>query len=233
MLNLYRRKPNTSQVAELLALRMKLFATQDLEILVKSMNKQEQGSPPGLFIVAAAYELMQGNQTEAIAELQQATQPGYSAWWRLAAWHQLRQLGVQIPEAQDKIVRALVLEYPVKDRRVILAAYADHSARYLDGSGRLFSWDQPDSNAAQLIDEFMTSGQAILQHAPLWNKPEPGPPAGSNTRLSILTDAGLHFSQGPAKILSKDPLSGKIVQCANTLIAKINSDLNYVPKRLI
>ena len=48
-----------------------------------------------------------------------------------------------------------------------------------------------------------------------------------------VTDAGLHFSQGPAKILSKDPLSGKIVQCANTLIAKINSDLNYVPKRLI
>ena len=225
MLKLFSRKPSADQVAEQLSLRLKLFAMQDLETLVKGLEVKERESPPGLFFVAAAYRLLLGQQAEAVAELQQATQPGFSTWWRLAAWHQLRELGIQPPETQVKIVRAMVLEYPLKDRRAILAAYAGCSASYLDVSGRLFSWEEPDPSTLKLIDEFLGSGQPILQRTQLWIKPEPGPPPSGSTRLSILTDAGLHFDQGPAQKLSKDPLSGKVVHQANALIASLNKDL--------
>jgi len=80
-------------------------------------------------------------------------------------------------------VRAMVLEYPLKDRRAILAAYAGCSASYLDVSGRLFSWEEPDPSTLKLIDEFWAVGN---QSCSVHN-------SGSNPSLARRREAPLAY----------------------------------------
>jgi hypothetical protein len=100
----------------------------------------------------------------------------------------------------------------VEDGLDVLAAYDDHTARYFNFSGSMILWDTPDAEMNKLIDNLLASGKPILKRAQPWNKPEPGPPPPGFTRISLLTDFGLHFGQGPNKIFTRDALAGPPLQ---------------------
>jgi hypothetical protein len=209
VLNILRRKPQAKIDPAMLALRAKLFAMDDLETLVSGLDSESRQVPPWSSFTSANKKLKAGQKEAAIADLQQVIAvTGLETRVHLLAWHNLRALGVQPPAAQSKLVRGMVIETPVQDGLDVLAAYSDHTARYFNFSGSMIIWDTPEPEMDKLIDNFLASGRPILKKAQPWNKPEPGPPAPGYTRISLLTDSGLHFGQAPGKIFSRDALAG-------------------------
>ena len=218
MFNLFRRKSLPEQAPELLALRSKLFAMDDLESVVNGLAAEIRSSPPWTLFVSAHQQLKAGRIEAAIADLHKViAMTGLETRVYLLAWHNLRALGSMPPAAQSHQVRGMVIETPVKDGRDILAVYADHSARYFNFSGRSVIWDVQDELINGLIDTLLQNGRPVLKKAQPWKKPEPGPPAPGLTRISVLTDFGLHFGQGPHKLLAGDALGGPPLKAAAAL----------------
>ncbi len=218
MFNLFRRKSLSEGAPELLALRTALFAMDDLESLVGGLTADNLAVSPWSYFASAYAQLKAKKKDAAIAELRQALAiPGLETRIYLLAWHNLRTLGVMPLAAQSHQVRGVIIEAPLKDGREILAAYADHRARYFNFSGRSLIWEEQDETIGGLIDGLLSSTRPILKKAQPWKKPEPGPPAPGLTRISILTDFGLHFGQGPQKMLAKDALGGQPLKAAAAL----------------
>lgn len=208
MFNFLRRK-DAPPPEHWLALRRKLFAMDDLDTLVAGLAPEGKALLPWTLFVSANEKRKSGQSDAAIADLQAVIAlPDQETRVYLWAWHNLRALGVSPPAAQNHQVRGLVIETPAKNRREILAAYADYSARYFNYTGSILVWQQSDPLVNELIDKLLVSARPVLKKAQPWNKPEPGPPAPGLTRISILTDFGLHFGQGPYKALARDNLGG-------------------------
>ena len=219
MLNFLRRKPQVKIDPALLALRARLFAMEPLEALVSGLDAESRQAPPWSLFVSAQQKAKSGQKEAAIADLQQViTAPGLERRVYLLAWHNLRALGVQPPDSQAGQVRGMVIETPVEDGLDVLAAYDDHTARYFNFSGSMILWDVPVPEINKLIDNLLASGKPILKRAQPWNKPEPGPPPPGFTRISLLTDSGLHFGQAPVKIFTRDALAGPPLQHGSALM---------------
>lgn len=218
MWNLFRKKTIPPPSQALLELRARLFAMDDLDALVNHLTEAAQGAPPWAYFVAARSHRQAGQLDQAVAALHQVLEyPDLESRVYLWAWHNLRSLGLAPPPEQAHQVRGMVVEIPYKEGRDVLAAYADHQARYLDRSGGVILWDAADEKIGRLIDALLESGGPVLQRAQAWDQPEPGPPPPGYTRISILTDAGLHFGQGPYWALSRDALGGPPLAAAERL----------------
>jgi tetratricopeptide (TPR) repeat protein len=218
MWNLFRKKTIPPPSQALLDLRARLFAMDDLDELVNGLSEAAKLTPPWSYFVAARSHRQAGQLDQAVAALQQVLEsPKLESRVYLWAWYNLRSLGLNPPPDQAYQVRGMVVEIPHPQGRDVLAAYADHQARYLDRSGGVIFWDAQDAQIDDLIDALLESGGPALERAQAWNKPEPGPPPPGFTRISILTDAGLHFGQGPYWALSRDALGGPPLAAAERL----------------
>lgn len=223
MLNFLHRKPPPNQIQELLASRSKLFGMDELPEVVKGLSIDERQTQPWNLFVSAAQALANDDPQSAITCLQQASEMEKTQTRAsLAAWHNLRILGVLPGEGQAKQVSAIVLETPMKNELSILAVYADHTLFHVASNSPLLAWHGADLELSTLMDELLASGRPLLERAHPWNKPEPGPPPPGFARLSILTAAGLHFGQGPLKFLVKDKFGGGVITRANAVIRRLN-----------
>ncbi len=218
MWNLFRKKTIPPPSQALLELRARLFAMDDLADLVQGLTEAARETPPWSLFASALGHRQDGKTSQAIADLQQVlATPELESRIYLWAWHNLRSLGLTPPPEQAHQVRGMVVEIPHPEGRDVLAAYADHHARYLDRSGGVIFWDAADEPIDRLIGALLETGGPVLQRAQAWDKPEPGPPPPGFTRISILTDAGLHFGQGPYWALSRDALGGPPLAAAERL----------------
>ncbi|HEX8891356.1 MAG TPA: hypothetical protein VF779_19565, partial [Pyrinomonadaceae bacterium] len=64
----------------------------------------------------------------------------------LQAWHFLRELGEQPSAAAAKQLYGVVVEVSMDEGLDIVAAYADHTARYFNYSGAAIIWERPDTS---------------------------------------------------------------------------------------
>jgi len=139
----------------------------------------------------------------------------------LQAWHFLRQLGVNPPPEKTKIVYGVVVEVALKGGADIVAAYSDHTARYLNYSGAAIIWEHPDTSLDAEIDALLKAGQAVANVIGPWEQARPPAPQGENVRLNMLTPGGLHFGYGSFKSLYEEPMGRSIIDPATRLMQSL------------
>ena len=119
--------------------------------------------------------------------------PGLDSRHYLEAWFGLRTLGERAPAT----LYGVVLDVPVDGGVDTLAAYPDHSARYLNHSGAAIVWDRTDPAIAGHIDAVLQAAAPLLGLAGVWEGERP-PLRTGLARVSLLCADGLHFGEGPA-----------------------------------
>jgi hypothetical protein len=149
--------------------------------------------------------------------------PGLEARHYLQAWHFLRQHGVNPPPEKAKTVYGVVVEVALKGGVDILAAYTDHTARYLNYSGAGVIWEHPDTSLDAEIAALLQAGQAVANVIGPWEQARPPAPEDDNVRLNMLTPSGLHFGYGSFKSLYEEPMGRSIIDPATRLMQSLTA----------
>ena len=136
----------------------------------------------------------------------------------IQAWHFLRSLGVNPPADIAKEVYGVIVEVTIKQGVDIVAAYADHTARYFNYSGAAVIWEHPDDSLKGEIETLLDAGKNIIQNIGPWENERPGVPPKGQARISMLTPGGLHFGQAPFNALANDEMGGPIIKAATDLM---------------
>jgi len=181
-------------------------------------GKPSSGEPWDAF-VAAREDLASGREAQAIERLEAIVEtPGLESRHTLQAWHFLRQLGVAPPDGEAKGVYGVVVEVTLEEGTDIVAAYADHTARYFNYSGAGVIWEGPDDSLDAAIDDLLGAGERIIQRIGPWDEARPPVPPRGQARVSMLTPSGLHFGQAPFDVLMRDEMGGPILAAATRLM---------------
>lgn len=194
-------------------LRDTLFGDMPLADWAKRDNA---GSPWSEF--AEAHRHLQAQDIPAATTLLQqiTTTPNLEPRHYLQAWHELRRLGKR--PAQPKQLLGVVVEVAMDTGLDILAAYADHSARYFNYSGAAVIWEHPDPSLDGHIDRLLDTANRILFQTGVWEGPRPPAPPTGQARISMLAPGGLFFGQAPLETLASDPLAGPAITAATHLM---------------
>jgi hypothetical protein len=148
--------------------------------------------------------------------------PGLESRHYLQAWHYLRDLGVQAPIQIQKELLGVVVEVGMKDGLDLLAAYADHHARYFNYSGKAVIWERPDDTLDPTINRlFSACHNALNSIGGPWENEKPPAPGFGNARINLLTPSGLYVGQGPFQALMKDRLGGPVLVAATELTLQL------------
>jgi hypothetical protein len=189
------------------------------------------GWPPGApdsfpwtAFAAARSHLAEGSPADAIASWREVlAHPGLESRHYLQAWHFLRQHGQPPPTETAKQVLGVVVEVGMPQGLDILAAYADHSARYYNFSGAGVVWERLDGSLDPLIDQLLSAGAKVAARIGPWEQARPPAPGAGEVRLSFLTPSGLHFGQGSMDKFQSDPLAGMVLQAAMPLLKALTA----------
>lgn len=199
-------------------LRELLFADKPLE-LWRPANDAAARSEPWATFEAARRALARDDRTSAVSALKRlAYAPGMESRQQLQTWHFLRSLGVAPPPQHEKLALGVVLEVHLEGGLDSLAGYADHSARYINFSGRTIVWDAPKPAMNQLIDRLLFVGRHIAQAIGPWLEPRRGTPPPGYVRINVLTPSGLHFGEGPMSLLTNDSMGGPAISAGIDLM---------------
>lgn len=141
----------------------------------------------------------------------------------LQAWHFLREHGRPAPLEVAKQVLGVVVEVGMAEGTDLLAAYADHTARYYNFSGAGAVWERPNDSLDAAIDRLLAAGTAVAAVTGPWDGPRPPVPPAGQVRMWFLTPGGPHFGQGPMDQLQQDELAGSVIQAAMPLLRALTS----------
>ena len=167
----------------------------------------------------AKFQWENGQKKEAIAALNRVIEmPSLESRHYLQAWHFLRQLGQYPPEEKAKKVLGIVVEVPMQGDWDLLAAYADHSARYYNFAGGGIIMDAPDEEIVGIIDNLLKAATVVVSIIGPWGKSRPPAPPAGYLRLNFLTPSGLHFGQGPFDVMCREPLAEPVFILATALM---------------
>jgi hypothetical protein len=159
-----------------------------------------------------------GDTAGAATVLQQIlAMPDLESRHSLQAWHELRGLGVE-PGAEAKTLLGVVVEVALDEGLDLVAAYADHSARYINYSGAAVVWERADRSLDRAIDDLLAAAGVILEQIGPWEGPRPEPPPSGQARLCMLAPGGLFFGQAPLQALMTDSLAGPAMTAATRLM---------------
>jgi hypothetical protein len=174
---------------------------------------------PWTAFVEARARIAKGDRAGAIERWKAvADHEGLESRQYLQAWTFLRQQGVQPPAEIATRVLGTVLEVGMREGLDVLAAYEDHTARYLNHSGAAVIWEHPDDSLDPLIDELLRASASVVARIGPWKEARRPPPARDDVRMSFLTPSGLHFGEGPFALLSEDAMGSPVIQRATALM---------------
>lgn len=178
----------------------------------------ETSSSPWVEFHAAQQKLDVGDTAGATKHLHEIVgMHGLEPRHTLQAWTELRRLGVS-PESDARQLLGVVIEVALDEGLDMLAAYVDHSARYINYSGAAVLWDHADPSLDDAIDELLDAARAILQQIGPWEGPRPPAPPTGQARISMLAPGGLFFGQAPLQTLMTDPLAAPAMNAALKLM---------------
>jgi hypothetical protein len=204
-------------------MRDTLFGDMPIDA-VSPPSEEAESLEPLLSFADARNALAAGRKSEAIDSWRRITaMEGLESRRYLQAWHFLRGQGVKPPENQPKELLGVVVEVPMEDGLDLLAAYADHTARFWSYSGSGVIWEHPAKLLDPLIDALLDAGNTILQEIGSWDGPRPPAPPQGQVRLNLLSPSGLHFAQGTFDQLTADPKGKIAVAAAIALMQKMGA----------
>lgn len=137
---------------------------------------------------------------------------------QLQAWHALRHLGIAPNPPQSKQVLDVVLEVALEEGLDTLAAYSDHTARYINYTSKLIVWETPQPAIDALVDSLLAAGQRVVDVIGVWTEPRRPPPRRNHVRLNMLTPSGLHFGEGRLDLLTVDLMGGPVIAAGTRLM---------------
>jgi len=215
MFNLFKKEKPRQPIA----IRDTLFGDMPLSEWPRDENADAE---PWLSFVKARKLLDKRDKSSAAAVLQTITEmPGLESRHYLQVWHFLRQLGVNPPADKAKIVYGVVVEVGMQNGADIVAAYTDHTARYIHHTGSGVIWERPDHSLDAEIEALLQAGQAVADKIGPWDQARPAAPRGEHIRLNMLTPSGLHFGYGEFETLEKDPMGKAIIDPATKLMLSL------------
>ena len=174
---------------------------------------------PWVSFVQARKYLEKRKGDSAITTLKKITDmPGLESRHYLQAWHFLRLLRVNPSPDKAKIVYGVIVEVAVQGGADLVAAYSDHTARYLHHLGGGVIWEHPDTSLDAEIDSLLRAGQEVANAIGPSEHGRPPAPQGEDVVLSMLTPSGIHFGYGSFKKLYEDPKGKAIIDPATQLM---------------
>ncbi|HEY3838292.1 MAG TPA: hypothetical protein VGL72_17055 [Bryobacteraceae bacterium] len=189
-----------------------------------------QAFPWSAFVLARA-RMKKGDREAAVRNWREIVeQPGLEPRHYLQVWHFLRQNGVQPDQEIAKQVLGVVVEVGMARGLDVVAAYPDHSARYINYSGKTIIWDQTDGSMNERIDALLEASKRVVAQIGVWTDPRPTPPPADSVRLNFLTPSGLHFGQASMSVMQHDPIGAPTFFLAgnlmNALIERVTAGAN-------
>jgi hypothetical protein len=189
------------------------------DVPLKRWAASSASDEPWAKFAAAARCLDERDQSGATTILLEvARTSGLEARHHLQAWHFLRQLGTKPAAEVAKRVYGVVVEVHLDAGVDVVAAYSDHSARYLNHSGAAIVWDIDDPSMNQHIDNLLAVGSMIVAVIGPWEGDRPPAPARGNVRINMLTPSGLHFGEGPFEVMQQEPMAAPAIAAALSLM---------------
>lgn len=177
---------------------------------------------PWLSFIQARNQLNSGDKENSKQTLRRILEmPDLESRHYLQAWHFLRESGESPSDAEAKRLYGVVVEVTLDEGLDIVAAYADHTARYFNYSGAAVVWERPDESLDQTIDSLLEAGKVVADKIGPWEEARPPAPPQGQVRISMLVPSGLHFGQGPFEALSRDPLGGPVIAAAMQLMQSL------------
>jgi hypothetical protein len=79
----------------------------------------------------------------------------------LQAWNFLRASGSTHLLTRQKHLYGVVIEVALDEGVDVIAAYEDHTARYINHSGAGVVWEHPSDSLDELIDDLLNEGRRI------------------------------------------------------------------------
>jgi hypothetical protein len=193
-------------------LRETLFGDMPLSAFTANMAEPFAG------FARAAERLEGGDRAGAIDVLRSiAEAPGLESRTCLQAWSSLRKIGVEPPPEDATRLLGVVIDVPMHGGLDVLAAYADHHARYINFRGGGVFWEAPDARLDERIDALLAEGRKLVSRIGAWKGERPPLAAGCG-RISLLTPSGLHFGEGPLNDLTRDAMCDSVMQAATQLM---------------
>ena len=164
------------------------------------------------------------------AWLRVAEAPGLESLHYVQAWQFLRAHGHTPPPEIARQVLGTIVEYTMPEGLDIVAAYADHGARYYNHAGPAVVWLQGDGSLDGIIDSLLAISAEVVRQIGTWEGPRPPAPGRGDVRISFLTPDGLHFGQGPMDALAADPMGGPVIHGALRLMQALMEKSQSSPR---
>jgi hypothetical protein len=184
----------------------------------QSAAKEVSGEPWESFVKSREFSA-DGNNERAKQTLQEIlSMDDLESRHYLQAWHFLRALGEQPPPDEAKHLYGVVTEVALDEGVDVVAAYEDHTARYINYSGAGVVWEHPNDSLNQLIDDLLIAGRRIVEQIGPWEGPRPPSPPAGQARISMLVPLGLHFGQASYEILSREQTGGPVLNAGFRLM---------------
>jgi hypothetical protein len=217
LFNLWKSKP----VPRDHEIRDALFGDRSLAEIVSVSPDAHSAEPWASY--ERARKLIDAGESKAAADKFQGIveMPQLESRHYLQAWHFLRELGVPPPAEKEKDVLGVVVEVGMEKGLDLVAAYADHHARYYNFSGAGVVWERPNDTLDAPIDDLLRVGSAVVRAIGPWQEARPGAPAVGVARINLLTPSGLHFGEGPINLLGKDRMGGAVLNSAFQLMQEL------------
>jgi len=119
----------------------------------------------------------------------------------------------------NKELLGVIVEVGIEGGLDTLAAYSDGRARYINYTGSMVVWENPDdATAGQLIRDLFEKSIVIVGKIGPWDNPRRPAPAQGMVRLSFLVSDGLYFGEGPIQVLFNDPMAQPALASATALM---------------
>ncbi len=141
---------------------------------------------------------------------------------RLFAYRKLAERGLT---GLGQELLGVVVEIGLPGGLDVLACYKDHTARYINYSGKLIIWETPDHpEVREFNTELFEHSRHIISQIGPWEEERRSPPPQGMLRISFLVADGLYFGEGPADGMFADGLAGPALHAALDIMQIITSD---------
>lgn len=186
---------------------------------ISAWNGNNSSDEPWVSFQVVEKNLESDNTQMAIQILSKIIEtPNLESRHYIQAWHFLKLLGINPPDDKAKELYGVIVEVTMKQGVDIVAAYADHTARYFNYSGAAVIWEHPDDSLKEGVENLLDAGRNIIQNIGPWENERPEVPPEGQARVSMLTPGGLHFGQAPFNALANDEMGGPIIKAATDLM---------------
>jgi hypothetical protein len=174
---------------------------------------------PWLSFISARDQLDTGNQESGKQTLRRILEmPDLESRHYLQAWHFLRELGESPADGDAKRLYGVVVEVALDEGLDIVAAYADHTARYLNYSGAAIVWERPDESLDQAIDSLLAAGRMVVAQIGPWEGSQAGGALPQDKCESACWCRAASISDRRRLILCREiPLGGPVIVAACSL----------------